>query len=236
MLIKTALPWLLVLLLAAPASAQDVLGFYFDPGGTVDRATTTGPAQLVTGYLVLREPSRPAGVDSWECVVRFATDGPAPVATWYLEGQALNALEAPSFIVGLGSPLPAADAVVLASVSIGILGDGQKVDVHVLPHDPPSLQDPPGYGYPVHSPLYGSVSEIIPLGSSTLAPARRSSPNVSSCSTFTPTVSNTSSVASLICSTCAWESTSSKSMSPSGCYWSSALPPKHRTAPSTVAR
>ena len=149
--------------ITTPATAQDVLGFFFDRNGTVDRTTTTGPGQLVTGFLVLEDPSRVGGIDSWECVVRFTTEGPAPVATWYLEGQALNALEAPSFIVGLGSPLPSTGAVVLASVTIGVLEDQQKIAIHVLPHDPPSLQDPPGFGYPVHRPLYGSGPDIAPL-------------------------------------------------------------------------
>jgi hypothetical protein len=155
LVVTTAIP--------TPAFSQDVLGFFFDPAGTVDRATTTGPGQLVTGHLVIADPSRAAGIDSWECVVRFVTDGPTPVATWYLEGQALNALEAPSFIVGLGSPLPSANAVLLASVNIGVLEAQQKIAVHVLPHDPPSLRDPPVIGYPVHRPLYGSGTEIVPL-------------------------------------------------------------------------
>ena len=59
--------------LPAASAAQDVLGLWFDADGTVDRATTTAPFEVVTGYLILKNPSRTTGVESWECVVEAET-------------------------------------------------------------------------------------------------------------------------------------------------------------------
>jgi len=157
-----------LLLLATPviprsATGQDVLGLYFDPAGTVTSATTTAPYEVVTGYLIIKAPSRATGVDSWECVVEAATEGPPPFVNWVLEGLALNVADPPAFSVGLGSSLPSTGDVLLATATIVVPEAGQEVAFHVLPQDPPSLQDPPGYGYPVHRPLYGSGSELVPL-------------------------------------------------------------------------
>ena len=158
---------LLVFVLVFPTVAlgqlENTLGFWFDEAGTIDRVTTTQAYGGVTGYLILVNPSHSTGVDSWECVVEPVTEGPDPIISWTLSGQALNAAQVPAFRVGLGTPLPSDGDVLLATASIYVPEAGQKVAFHVLPQDPPSLQDPPGYGYPVHAPLYGAGSTLVSL-------------------------------------------------------------------------
>jgi hypothetical protein len=153
----------LFLFVSHPSSAQDVIGLWFDPAGTVDRVTTTTPNQIVTAYLIIQDPSRATGVDSWECQILAVTDGSDPFLSWALEGMAVNAGTPPSFFVGLGSPLPSTGDVLLATATIVVPDPGHEIRFLVLPQNPPSLQDPPGYGYPVHRPLYGSGAELVPL-------------------------------------------------------------------------
>ena len=153
----------LVVSIAPPLQAQNVLGLYFDQAGTVDRVTTSAPYEFVTGFLILQNPSHTSGVDSWECVVEPVADGPDPLVSWSLSGQAINVATPPAFSVGLGTPLPSIGDVLLATATIVLPEAGREVAFYLLPQDPPSLREPPNFGYPVHAPLYGTGSGLVPL-------------------------------------------------------------------------
>lgn len=105
----------LTICLAAPAVAQgpDTLGLWFDTAYTANDGEGSAFPFFGTAYLVLHEPSLD-GVGGWECKVTAA--GPVTLLTWALEGQAVNFASPPEFIVGLGSPLPSGQDVLLATV------------------------------------------------------------------------------------------------------------------------
>jgi len=94
---------------------SDAIGIYFDPGTyqEIEWYMQDDQPEVVTGYLVLREPSDPAGVYGWEC--RFSVEGQVFAMDWQLQGTAINVGEPGEFIVGLASPLPWAQDVLLAT-------------------------------------------------------------------------------------------------------------------------
>lgn len=156
----------LLLALGGNALGQNQMGIYFDEAFTENSTATTSPYQQVTAYLVLKDPSFTDGLQSWECAVEVRTNGPDPIITWQLAGQALNVDEAPSFLVGLGQLLPSESDVLLATATIFIPESQQDLVFYIHPHDPPSLKDPPGWGYPVFTPVigHGSDGELVGAG------------------------------------------------------------------------
>ncbi len=157
---------LVLFFLPGPGAAQDRLGLFFDEAGAQTDAVTTSPYQPLTAYLILQEPSFADGIRSWECVVEARTTGPAPVITWQLSGQAINAATAPAFLVGLGQLLPSDGDVLLATATVLVPEAGQEIAFFIHPFDPPSLQDPPVWGYPVFAPVYGhgATGELTAAG------------------------------------------------------------------------
>lgn len=149
----------LFLLLNLPALAQDTFGIYFDEAGTQTSIQTSLPYQQVTAYLILKDPTFSDGLTAWECVVNVRSSGPDPIMTWELAGQALNVVEAPAFLVGMGQPLPSTSDIVLATATILVPQPGQDVGFHIQPFNPPSVQDPPGWGYTVYAPAFGHGPE-----------------------------------------------------------------------------
>ncbi|MGD9549280.1 MAG: choice-of-anchor D domain-containing protein [Candidatus Krumholzibacteriia bacterium] len=110
----TALALLSVLSPCLPALSQDQVGIYFDQAYTQNEFLVETMPALVTGYLVLIEPSAAAGVGGWELCADI--DGPAEFFNWALEGQTINADQPPCFTVGIGGPpLPGGSAVLLAT-------------------------------------------------------------------------------------------------------------------------
>ena len=105
----------LILAAAPPAAGQppNSLGIWFDPAFTQSDAQTDAFPTFGEAYLVLHQLSF-SGLGGWEC--RVATDGPVTLLGWDLEGQAVNFTPPPSFTVGLGSPLPDSEAILLATV------------------------------------------------------------------------------------------------------------------------
>lgn len=110
-----------VLLLVGTAFADtdndpDGMGVYFDTAATSICTVTATPFQLVTAYLIITNPSDPAGVSGWEANVM--STGAAVAPAWVL-AAGLDVDGDPSkFQVGIGvapMALPAAPAVVLAT-------------------------------------------------------------------------------------------------------------------------
>jgi hypothetical protein len=137
------------------AQESDTIGIYFDAAGSQTSLDTAVPFAVVPVYLIVRNPSHPDGLGSWECVIEVATDGPEPLTNWAINGQGINVFTPPSFAVGLASPLPSDQDVLLATGQIIVPESGQKISLFVHHQNPPSLKEPPEFGYPVYAPLYG---------------------------------------------------------------------------------
>lgn len=149
----------LVLLLAIPAmaSAFDQVGIYFDQSYQNYAITVAEPNTIVTGYLVLNEPSASSGVAGWELCV--GVDGPATFLSWELEGQTINIETEPCFMVGIGDgPLPATQQVLLATFTM-LVQEPLPIALSVSPVYHESIPDQMAY-------LTGDdPGEILPLGS-----------------------------------------------------------------------
>ncbi|MFH1842269.1 MAG: hypothetical protein ABIF77_03610 [bacterium] len=112
---------LLCLLCLSNAIAQldpfpDRIGMYFDADGLVVCHDFIGGP--VTMYLVLTECTAPSGVSGWECHVDYSVPSGNFEMGWTLVGDAINVSTDPDFCVGLASPLPGAEAIVLATYGI----------------------------------------------------------------------------------------------------------------------
>ncbi|MGD9546772.1 MAG: choice-of-anchor D domain-containing protein [Candidatus Krumholzibacteriia bacterium] len=138
--------------------AQDTIGMFFDADGLTTTTTTTLPYQAVSGWLLLLDASQAEGVNSWECEVRATSPGPEPIVTWEVLGTSVIVSPPPFFQVGMGVPHPWAPVIALARANILVPEPGQKVVFRILPFDPPSMADPPGY--PVYKPVYGSGAAV----------------------------------------------------------------------------
>ncbi len=87
-----------------PVPDTNVLGIYWDPDYMPWETWVTGDNSVLTGYLMLSNPSMGSAVSAWECEV--GVDGPAMILGWQLEGQAINLGAGNEFVVGLADPLP----------------------------------------------------------------------------------------------------------------------------------
>ncbi|MBU2501055.1 choice-of-anchor D domain-containing protein [bacterium] len=142
------------------ALAQDTVGFYFDQAYTLTEVSDFATPGLLTGYLVLENPSAAAGVGGWELCAGI--EGPAQFTNWTLQGQTINAETPPCFIVGIGGPpLPSVGgAVLLASVGI-IVENPFPVEISLEPLYFASIPGRMSY-------LDGADPEnVIPLSTST---------------------------------------------------------------------
>lgn len=140
--------------------SADVLGIFFDAGGTARETVTTSPYQSVTAYLVLIEPSASEGVGGWECVCDAV--GPGLVfGSWTLSGNGVNMNTPPLFQVGIGTgpaALPWSPAVTLATHTAIVSSPDSAVSYYLHPYEPASL---PG-GTPVYADG-GPSGELRPL-------------------------------------------------------------------------
>ena len=143
------------------AQDSDLLGVFFDESGDQTSVETTAPYEPVPFYIVLLEPSHDEGIYAWECILEGRTEGAPPVMFgWQLAGNAGNGDVPPRFLVALTTPLPPAAAVVLASGQVIVPDTETEILFYLHPYDPPSLQNPPGWGYPVTTPLYAHGDDL----------------------------------------------------------------------------
>jgi hypothetical protein len=100
-----------------PSVPQDVIGIWFDQAAASNEylCTSTGYAEQVVAYLLLLNPSAPAGIGGWDVCVVASNPTDLQQAEWTLEGQPVNSLVPPCFHATLsGSGLPAVPVVQLA--------------------------------------------------------------------------------------------------------------------------
>jgi len=114
---------------------SDFLGIYFDEAGTIDEIEIT-TTQVVNAYLCILAASEPSGVSGWECAI--AWNEAFPVLAWNLRGQAINALTPPQFAVGLASPLPWQNPIVLMDFNILVMQPG-VCEFYLHPTDFPTI-------------------------------------------------------------------------------------------------
>ena len=125
------------------ALAQAQLGIYFDAAYTQTEIEVTDLPSVQTAYLVMRNPDTGSTVQGWECCM--AVDGPAEFLGWSLEGQALNVVDEPCFMVGLGGDgFPPEAEILLATFQFQVTGT-YPVAFSLLPADDPSLPDQMAY-------------------------------------------------------------------------------------------
>jgi hypothetical protein len=94
-----------------PRAGRDLIGLYADPAGERTVATAA-PGEPFVAYLLLKDPSRTCGIRGWECWIEISDN--IRVLDWQLAGQAINVMQPPEFVVGLGSPLDSEPVVQLA--------------------------------------------------------------------------------------------------------------------------
>jgi hypothetical protein len=112
----------------------DGIGVFFDPEATTPCLESVAPGTYGPGfmYLVITEPSAPAGIIGWECSLEF---GPClSVLDWGIQGQGINVAMPPDFTVGLSEALPWAPAVLLLDMRVEITcTDCTWIHVHPAP-------------------------------------------------------------------------------------------------------
>ncbi len=126
---------LIVLGLLLPLGVGAVgLGVYFDTGAMTNcLPEISSYPYITTGYIIATECGGNGGVKGWECKVSW--DSTLVVSGVGISGQPINIGTFPEYIVGLGSPLPESDRVVLAELAIvatssgGIYLDGLGLSV-----------------------------------------------------------------------------------------------------------
>jgi len=103
-----------------PVQAQDHIGIFWDGAFTHDSTitSTVGFPHILTGYVVLKDPSTTSGLTGWEACAEV--DGPGLFLSWTLEGsQATNFSSEPCFKVGIGGvPLPTPGDALLATFQV----------------------------------------------------------------------------------------------------------------------
>jgi hypothetical protein len=94
----------------------DCIGIYFDGEATqYCRARASGQMEA---YLFLINPTDSTGVIGWECRIDVDVPEGNYFAGFELRGDCINAANAPDFAVGLGTCLPWADIVHLATLKL----------------------------------------------------------------------------------------------------------------------
>ncbi len=79
---------------------NDGIGVYFDPCACVNCITMNVGQHRA--FLVITHPTSPLGVGGWEC--RMWLEGPAAITAVTLQGQAVNARNAPEYAVATVQP------------------------------------------------------------------------------------------------------------------------------------
>jgi hypothetical protein len=98
----------------------------------------------VTAFVVLTNPSEASGVGGYEFHMNAVLPAGNYDTGWTLPAGALNVSAAPDFVVGMGSPLPYAPAIVLAQWGLLMFAPG-CMEFYVGPADTPSIPGVPLY-------------------------------------------------------------------------------------------
>ena len=117
---------------------HDLVGVWFDADLTTGIRRDLAVGEAVTAWLAMLNPSETAGVGGWE--LRLDLGDGLLLANHQLSGQAYNFEDAPSFFVGLGTPLPYAAQIVLANFDF-LVTDTDLHAVDLVPLWRPSIPD-----------------------------------------------------------------------------------------------
>ena len=155
------LSWWLLALTAGPAVAQpagaDNVGIYFDEGATEANLANPTLYGNTFAYLVLSHATGSA-VYGWECHVDFvAGSGYSVVTLWHAIGYTGSVWTPPDFAVGLSTPLPWSEQIVLMEITVFYTGGEARF--YLAPYPVPSLPGQMVYlgdGYPDLRPMYPS--------------------------------------------------------------------------------
>ena len=165
---------LFLLLGSSAASGEDLVGIYWEDSYFNNQTTTSAPFDMVTGYLVIMDPSSSGGILGWECEVDV--EGPALVSSWSIAGQAINAQSPPRFSVGLASPLPSAATTEVMTFEMFVT-EVEPVNVSLKPIFFASIDDEMAYlggDFPEQltimrpvtgSPLVATINRDVPVAS-----------------------------------------------------------------------
>jgi len=159
---------------------DDGIGIYFDPCACVNCVPMEpGPQQ---GYIVITHPTaQRAGVGGWEA--RIWLTGPAIVTNTTFQGNSLNFLSPPEYLVGIQIPLYNPfmyPAVVVATFDFQLLDDTEPVNWwidsiyrHSLPDPVPAYLDGDDYNIiiPLQQPTGGPGIPVATINGDCAVPS-----------------------------------------------------------------
>ena len=123
---------------------HDLVGVWFDEDLTTGIRDDLAVGEAVPAWLAMLNPSRPEGIGGWE--LRLDLGDGLELTGHALAGQAFNIETAPEFFVGLGTPLPWAPEIVLATFEFTVT-DTELHAVDLVPLWQPSIPDGLAYVY-----------------------------------------------------------------------------------------
>ena len=159
---------------------DDGIGVYFDPCACVNCVPMEpGPQQA---YIVITHPtSQRAGVGGWEAMIWVT--GPAIITNTTFEGNSINFLTPPEYLVGIQIPLYNPfmyPAVVVGTFDFQLLEDTERVDWwidaifrHSLPDPVPAYLDGDDYNIiiPMQQPTGGPDIPVATINGDCAVPA-----------------------------------------------------------------
>jgi len=111
------------LLFSNPVSADDLIGLYFDSSATdVCRQDIQVYPYVENVYIIAQDLSCTGGLSGWEAMID--SDIGIYVSLISISGDAINILSFPRFQVGLGTTIPRAELIILATLEVVAVQSG----------------------------------------------------------------------------------------------------------------
>ena len=131
--------------LALPDEGPDSYGIYFMVDDNyVNQVMDIAPNTFVPTYVILAGITRPS-VGGWEVAFAFEPLSAGAVIGTTFQGDAQNFSTPPSFIVGLGTPLPTPAEGYLVLAEMNVLFFAGVMEWYGGPTDPASIEGVPAY-------------------------------------------------------------------------------------------
>ena len=143
LLLGVASLWASNIALADPVDPYpDGIGIYFDTDAT--QYCTDWSGGMIQAYVVLTSITEPSGVSGFECRLEIDVPAGSYLFGYTLPPGSINVDSAPSFMVGMSTPLPWQPAIVVVTITmLETAGDPWTFEVH--PYDDPSIEGVPVY-------------------------------------------------------------------------------------------
>ena len=160
---------------------DDGIGVYFDPSAAGSNCVFLAPGSYRCFVVVTHPTAQRAGVGGWEA--KIWPEGPAIVTNTTFEGNSLNFLSPPEYLVGIQVPLYNPymyPAVVVAYFDYVLLDDAEPVywyiDAiyrHSLPEPVPAYLDGDDYNIiiPLQQPTGGPTIPVASINGECAVPA-----------------------------------------------------------------